>query len=552
MPTLINYNQATFKNQVKPNKRRLQELQHSAARAHAARVAYWRKKGIPLDGSSSPERRRSSEDDDPSPLSGPVVFVKQENDRGNKTLSRHNSSSSGRTTSAKVTTSGTDSGNVSEQHLSRSCTAPNQRRLGSQSSSSFNGQHVKRLADTRLTWPPTSHLFDPLNSLPIQQDAEVVAAMDHYINNWAPSQRPGLKYQTKDNPLIRDAFPAALQNVELFEATIALCLSFKAAGQNFQSRVCNWSLYHKGQALSAIRKKLNAGWVDEAVILATVFLMIIDNVFLDVHAYETHLYGLRKMARAFKAASSRELFSGSLLSFIAWAESNALLLFGDRIAPQSPKTSGSRLEYPSHPFPSTLTITIGTLTPGFQLVASQGGLSVEVLAILAKTVHWTRCIDPRPGESPSGTDQAFLMNFDPRANSAELMRLCRVSDEGHIIERAICKAVYIYHANLLGWTCRCSGYRQVVEELGHALRLWVFREAWNKNLWKWLALITANAARRGKLEHLQTEAMTSLLAMDESDKEWEQLRTVTKEFLYHSKLEREWKSCWDQAQIATV
>ena len=87
---------------------------------------------------------------------------------------------------------------------------------------------------------------------------------------------PGLKYQTKDNPLIRDAFPAALQNVELFEAAVALCLSFKAAGQNFQEQMCNWSLYHKGRALSGIRSKLKSGLVDEAVILATVFLMIID------------------------------------------------------------------------------------------------------------------------------------------------------------------------------------------------------------------------------------------------------------------------------------
>jgi hypothetical protein len=40
--------------------------------------------------------------------------------------------------------------------------------------------------------------------------------------------------------------------------------------------MCNWSLYHKGQALAAIRNKLYSGWVDEGVILATVFLMIID------------------------------------------------------------------------------------------------------------------------------------------------------------------------------------------------------------------------------------------------------------------------------------
>jgi len=146
------------------------------------------------------------------------------------------------------------------------------------------------------------------------------------------------------------------------------------------------------------------------------------------------------------------------------------------------------------------------------------------------------------------------MNFDPRANSADLMRLCRVSDEEHMVERAICKAVYVYHANLLGWTCRCSGYRQVVEELGNALRLWVFQSApvGDKDLWKWIALITANAARRGKLEHLQTDAMMSLLALEDSNQGWEQMQTVTKKFLYHSRLDREWKSCWDRAKIHEI
>ena len=96
------------------------------------------------------------------------------------------------------------------------------------------------------------------------------------IYHWAPSQRPGLKFQTKDNPLIRDVFPSALQNVELFEASVALCLSFKAAGSNFTTYLCNACLHHKGEALAGIRNKLMSGRVDEAVIFATVLLMIID------------------------------------------------------------------------------------------------------------------------------------------------------------------------------------------------------------------------------------------------------------------------------------
>jgi hypothetical protein len=239
-----------------------------------------------------------------------------------------------------------------------------------------------------------------------------------------------------------------------------------------------------------------------------------------------------------------------MLMHIKRAESNALLLFGDRIALHKTATDGACLEYPRQPFPSTLTIVIGTLTPGFQSLAFDGHLSVEVLSNLAKTVHWTRCIDSEPGKSSSGTDQAFLTNFDPRANSADLMRLCRASSQEHAVERAICKAVYVYYANLLGWTCRCSGYRRVVGELASALRSWDFQETWDRDLWKWLALVTANAARRGKLQHFQAEVMAGLFALGGSGQDWKSVQMAAKKFLFHNKLGREWEMCWDMAHAS--
>lgn len=64
--------------------------------------------------------------------------------------------------------------------------------------------------------------------------------------------------------------------MELFEALVALCLTFRAAGSNFSSYLCKASLQHKCEALAGIRKKLISGQVDESVIMATVLLMIID------------------------------------------------------------------------------------------------------------------------------------------------------------------------------------------------------------------------------------------------------------------------------------
>ncbi|KIW96669.1 uncharacterized protein Z519_02060 [Cladophialophora bantiana CBS 173.52] len=572
MPTLVNYNQSTFKDHAKPNKRRLQELQHSEARAHAARVAYWRKKGIPVAKPVSPPRRgsdKSSEGDSSSKEpSSTGANIKQESESSDEIYLQWNCSPStgalvasdslfatdvDRKAEKKYTASG-QSGSI----LTRSCPTPTSskekwRRRSETASShdSSQGAICDMPADlVRLARHPTSHLFDPFDSVPVRQGDEVVAAMDHYIHNWAPSQRPGLKYQTKDNPLIRDAFPSALQNVELFEATVALCLSFRAAGQNFQKRMCNWSLYHKGQALSGIRTKLNSGCVDEAVILATVFLMIIDNVFLDVVAYAAHLNGLRKMVKAI-APSTMETFGGSLLSFISWAESNALLIFGDRVALHDPTFDRAQLQYPSQPYSPAILKMIAALTAGFQSVAADGHLSSDVLSILANTVRWTTCIDREPGsEAPSEDDQAFLMSFDPRLHSAQIMRLCRLSNEERKVERAVCKALFIYYANLLGWTCRCSGYRRIVEELGDALRCWLFEEAWARDLGEWLALLTANAARRGRLDYLQMEMMAKLVAREYPAQGWESVRAGLKKFLLHSRLEREWKQCWEAAVMS--
>ncbi|KIW30513.1 uncharacterized protein PV07_06254 [Cladophialophora immunda] len=571
MPTLVNYNQSTFKDHAKPNKRRLQELQHSEARAHAARVAYWRKKAGPVAKPGQPQRKgsdKSSEGGSSSKEpSDAGAIIKQEPEKPNEILqwkcdpspdsvfaSEPVSAADVDRKSEQKHTPGSQSGSTQTLSFSNSTPSHEKWRRRSPTSSSYDSKQGvigESPADLiRLARQPTSQLFDPFDSVPVRQGDEVVTAMDHFIHNWAPSQRPGLQYQTKDNPLIRDTFPFALQHVELFEASVALCLSFRAAGQNFQTRMCNWSLYHKGQALNGMRTKLNSGCVDEAVILATVFLMIIDNVFLDVDAYEAHLNGLRKMVKA-AAASTMEAFGGSLFSFVSWAESNALLIFGNHIAEHDPESGGIQLRYPSQPFLPAITKTVAALTVGFQSVAADGHLSYDTLSILANTVRWTKLIDRNPGsEAPSKEDQVFLMSLDPRLQSAQVMKLCRVSTPGHNVERAICKAVFIYYANLLGWTCRCSGYRRIVEELGDALRFWVFEESWDRDLWEWLALVTANAARRGQLHYLQMEVMAKFVALGSPVAGWDSIRGGLQKFLLHTRLEREWKFCWETATVS--
>lgn len=179
-------------------------------------------------------------------------------------------------------------------------------------------------------------------------------------------------------------------------------------------------------------------------------------------------------------------------------------------------------------------------------------LSVDALSVLQKAIQWTRCTDSDRGYILSDDAQMFLMEFDPRANSAQIMRLCRVSSQQRPVERAICKALFIYHANLLNWTCRCSGYQRVVQELAEELRVWESRETWAGDLWIWLSLLTANAARRSTLYQLQMQVMARLMALDSRAYDWESTLKVLQRFLLNSKLKREWKLCWDSAKALTA
>ncbi|KAK5554311.1 hypothetical protein LTR46_007509 [Exophiala xenobiotica] len=560
MATLVNYDLSTF-TKPKPNKRRLQELQHSEARAHAARVAYWRKKQLPSTTApeqvhfkskhqdASPDASSASDNASKRSTSRDVhgeAFVQEGPAIGEQPKTafifvNEYSKMFGR---ESVASSNSESLAICSQQSTSSSRSRWQSDSGSELSSESNGMEtrleVKTISDMRLPRHPKSPLFDPLDTLPVPQDNDVVAAIEQYLHFWAPSQRPGLKHQTRNNPLITDVFHSALQNVELFESMIALITSFKAAGQNFQSRLSNVSLYHKGQALAAIRTKLSSGLVDEAVMLSTVFLMIIDNVFAEYEAYRAHLDGLRRMAKAIPTTIEMH-YAGILRTFVSWAESNALLLFEESVASQSATTGLCVFDHPARPSSKTVAKMIAALPPGFRFISNQ--LSTQLLSVLGKTVKWTSCIDQRLVDQ-SDSDETFLAGFDPRSNNAEAMRL---ASSKPMLERSISKALFLCHANILNWSCRCAVYKSTVLDLAETLRSDMLEKAGYEELSIWLVLVTANAARRGRLERVQSELLQKLVAS--RDCQWGSIREVLSKFLLHSKLEKEWKQCWEMAKV---
>lgn len=177
-------------------------------------------------------------------------------------------------------------------------------------------------------------------------------------------------------------------------------------------------------------------------------------------------------------------------------------------------------------------------------MASEGHLSTHVLAILENTIRWTRCIAPDSANTLSDDDQTFLIDFDPRANAAMVMELCRTVDHQYQMERALCKTLFIYHANILHWTCRCSGYKRLVRELADNVLSADPKKQWEVDFWSWMSLLIANAARRGSLPHLQSETMNKFFGWSGRDQDWDEVSDNLGAFLYPSGLGGEWRLCW--------
>jgi len=198
----------------------------------------------------------------------------------------------------------------------------------------------------------------------------------------------------------------------------------------------------------------------------------------------------------------------------------------------------------------TVTKRIAALAPGFRTIAMEGHLSIRVVSILDNTIRWTSCIEPGHGPKQSKINQTFLLGFDPRSNSAQAMRICRVSSEEHVIERAICKGLYIYHANILGWSHRCAGYLHIIGEIADTICSLEVEGLEMSGFWSWLSLLIANAARRGGMYQAQVDVMAKYMAFNREVQDWESVRVNLKRFVWYSGLDREWKMCWEMARKA--
>ena len=191
---------------------------------------------------------------------------------------------------------------------------------------------------------------------------------------------------------------------------------------------------------------------------------------------------------------------------------------------------------------------IANLPTGFRDLAFPGHLSIPLINVLMSILRWTAVSGSSSEDIESKTDQDFLRRYDPRATLATMMRFSRTLGHPRSIQRCISRALAILHANVLCYSCKGLGYQVLLQELANVIRNIVPISKLEKELWTWITLLAANAAKMNCLFELQDELMARLFDFSEDNTDWERVRIKAQKFLWHRKLSNEWKECWIQAE----
>jgi hypothetical protein len=216
--------------------------------------------------------------------------------------------------------------------------------------------------------------------------------------------------------------------------------------------------------------------------------------------------------------------------------------------------SDEEITYPRSPTSLKLLKSIAALPIGFRRLAWRGELSVPLIDLLSKVLQWIAVLASRNNDKGlSHPDQTFLLQCDPRQNAAIATRYSRRLGTPNSIERCICRCLVVLHANILNWSCRCTGYQRVLGELAaiianrRLLQIDQGREDdEDEEFWSWVTLVTANAARRGAKPDLQAELISSFFTFSVQNVYWNYVKLTAKKYLWPEALSKDLEQCWRQ------
>ncbi|ETI28210.1 hypothetical protein G647_00659 [Cladophialophora carrionii CBS 160.54] len=407
---------------------------------------------------------------------------------------------------------------------------------------------------------------DPFCAFPISADTNVLSAVDYFLQHYAPvhiNPRKDHLGPADSLPLSRKYFGLALENASMFELMVALSRASFDARQGNARGPTREVLVHYGKGIEALRLRMakSSACDDDATILSVMALLGIALIYGDFRSFETHLTGLRHLVDMRGGVDSLG-WGGFIKNSITGLESLWAYHENKKLSIATTETH-IKLEYPKHPFPPELCVTIAKLPDGFRELALSATLSLQIIALLSNVSEWV-------SQMQFGRKKNVLPLGEPNGTYLRQTHMCLelVPLRGlDVLERAICAAIATVTTETFNKTKQQNPvHRRMIETLSEML----FRydlQSLPAECTMWLALVIAGPPRPvdGSVASPASSAGESCNS-DESQRprdvlldktiegspsarNWKWVKKAVQKFFFNEELLEAWQQTWEVAVL---
>ncbi|KAK5223598.1 hypothetical protein LTR72_004984 [Exophiala xenobiotica] len=278
---------------------------------------------------------------------------------------------------------------------------------------------------------PTSGLrVDPFNSLPVEQDRDVMYVTDYFIHIWAHQKATHFDTLIGQNTHLTLCWPVALQDDMFFDATMACSRAAWCLTQRTLPESDHFHLQHRGMAMSKLRQRLSQvqSTINKNVLFTMDYMLNISYMTKDDAAFKIHLTAFKNVANSY--LSARVEVNDEISSVISHRLRSWEALDGYR---NGVDVFRQRLQSDSSQEVAKLTHIYDTLSwqqcqmlagaaPGFVELVHLGLISLELAAAAVQTGHLLDLIQEGPdkrGTAHVTTQLSKILSSD-RLSDVEL------------------------------------------------------------------------------------------------------------------------------------
>ncbi|KAK5198683.1 hypothetical protein LTR92_001154 [Exophiala xenobiotica] len=152
---------------------------------------------------------------------------------------------------------------------------------------------------------PTSGLrVDPFNSLPVEQDRDVMYVTDYFIHIWAHQKATHFDTLIGQNTHLTLCWPVALQDDMFLDATMACSRAAWCLTQRTLPESDHFHLQHRGMAMSKLRQRLSQvqSTINKNVLFTMDYMLNISYMTKDDAAFKIHLTAFKNVANSYLSA----------------------------------------------------------------------------------------------------------------------------------------------------------------------------------------------------------------------------------------------------------